>query len=129
MTTEFERGFQDELLTIVKQAQLQIIIPAAIGAGVSTGFGGYDIYKALQEQNPLSELPRTEEEKEKTYWTKYPTVNPSWWPLWASGKALERFGRSGDTFLHRGASLGSGTLAAGTEMLSPTTSFQKMLGG
>lgn len=121
---EFERGFYEELENIRKEAWLPLaaaVVPAA-------GFAGYDAYKAIKEQAVKG--PRTEEAKQKSYLTKYPTVGllgTALIPHWAVGKGMEAIGRRGDTPFHKAMSAGAGTIGAITKT-DPLVAIQQGVG-
>ena len=116
---EFERGFREELEKI---GVLGWAIPGAL-------FGGYGAAKAIKEQAMGPE--RAEEARQKSYFTKYPTVSalglgsPA---LWGAGKGLEAYGRKGETGLHRAASAAAGTLGEWWTGMDPLVAIQRGLG-
>jgi hypothetical protein len=116
---EFERGFTEELEKI---GVLSWAIPGAL-------FGGWGAAKAIKEQAMGPE--RTEEARQKSYFTKYPSLSalgitgPA---LWGTGKGLEAYGRRGETGLHRAASATAGTLGEWWTGMDPAVALQRGLG-
>jgi hypothetical protein len=119
---DFERGFCEELEKIEKTAVFWWVAPGA-------AFGTYDAAKAIKAHS--AEGPRSEELKQKKYFTKYPTasfVQGVGLPLWGAGKALESYGSKGDTRLHRAASGTAGALGSWWSNMDPVVAIQKGVG-
>lgn len=124
MTPEFQQGFQDELENIRKEAWL----PLAATVAPTVGFAGYDAYKAVKEQ--AAKGPRSEELKQKSYLTEYPSVGllgTAMVPHWALGKGMEALGRRGDTPFHKAMSAGAGVMG-GITASDPIIALQKSIG-
>lgn len=116
---EFERGFREELEKIGVWAWA---VPGAL-------FGGAGAGKAIYQHGKSG--PRDEELKQKTYFTKYPTASllgVTGLPLWGAGKALEAYGRGGDTGLRRAASGTAGALGSWWQGMDPMVAIQKGVG-
>lgn len=121
--SDFERGFLEERDRMEKTGILPWAIPGA-------AFGAWDAGKAIKAHT--AEGPRSEELKQKSYFTKYPTASVlgvTGLPLWGAGKALESYGKKGDTGLHRAASATAGTLGSWWSGMDPAVALQKGLGG
>jgi hypothetical protein len=116
---DFERGFTEELEKI---AVLAWAVPGAL-------FGGAGAGKAIYQHAKSG--PRSEELRQKKYFTKYPTVSLmglTGLPLWGAGKGLEAYGSRGDTGLHRAASGTAGVLGSWWQGMDPAVALQKGLG-
>lgn len=121
---EFHKGFEDELENIRKEALLPLVATIA----PTVGFAGYDAYKAIKEQAAAG--PRSEELKQKSYLTKYPSIGllgTAMVPHWALGKGMEAIGRRGDTPLHKAMSAGAGVMG-GITASDPIIAVQKAVG-
>jgi hypothetical protein len=121
--SDFELGFREELEKIEKTAIFWWVAPGA-------AMGTYDAAKAIKAHS--AEGPRSEELKQKKYFSKYPTASlmgVGGLPLWGAGKALESYGSKGDTGLHRAASGTAATLGSWWSGMDPIVGLQKGLGG